>query len=100
MVLVMFLMFLLATLQMISKVFSVALLSLTNSTWLIIWLGSEIGMFLLFKVASGDFVHCTPGLHGWVKYTFSFLARLQVKVIVDFTGIMFLANPYGKFEPS
>ena len=90
------LMFLLATLQMVSKVFAVALLSLTNSTWLAIWLGSDIGMFFLYKVVRRDFVYCLRGLSGGVKYTLAFITRLGNKVIVDFTGVIFCRNPYGK----
>ena len=90
------LMFLLATLQVVSKVFAVALLSLTSSTWLVIWLASDMCLFFLYKIARRDFVYCTPGVNGGVKYTVSVFARLAAKVIVDFTGMHHVRNPYGK----
>jgi hypothetical protein len=93
---VFFLMFVLSTLQMVSKVFSIALLSLTNSTWLVIWLVSDLALFFLYKMATGDFIHCTPGLSGGVKYSAAVLERLGSKVVVDFTGSMLHRNPFGK----
>ncbi len=90
-----FVMFVLSFLQVVAKVFSTALLAQTNSKWLMIWMAVDIGLFLLYKQARNDLIYYVP-LSGWVKYVMAFSERSVMKVVSDFSGVLFLRGPYGK----
>lgn len=92
--LVFFSMVVISMMQMMSKGLAVALLSLTNTTWIGIWFGAEYGLYLAYKMARKDIVFFVPGLTGAVKYTVAFLERIVVKLINDFSGVMLHRNPY------
>ena len=89
------LMFLLSVLQLVAKVFSTALLALTNPLWLIIWVSGDLLFYLGYKLARRDFIYFTP-FKGITKYIMSFMERMVGKVLVDYTGLMLLRGPYGK----
>ena len=94
---VFFLMFMLSTLQMVSKVFSTALLLLVNPTWLAIWFSADMGLYFCYKIVRRDLTHLTPGTQGAMKYLISFFTRLGSKAMIDFSGLMLHRAPSGKF---
>ena len=93
--LVFFLMFMLSLLQLLAKVFSTALLVMTNPLWLAIWLGADYALYIAYKIARRDFVYFVP-MAGTLKYTLAFLGRIFVKMLVDFSGVLMMRGPYGK----
>ena len=92
---VFFLMFVLSTLQVVSKVFATALLALTNPRWLAIWFATDLGLFYSFKIATRDFVHYTRGFDGVMKYVLACFARLGEKIGADFCGLMVVRTADG-----
>jgi hypothetical protein len=66
----------------LGKTFSMAVLAQTNWVWLVMYLLSDHCGLILYKLARGDLIWWLPGL-GW---PLSMLARIVVKVVVDFTG--------------
>ncbi len=81
-VLVFALLFLYHTVWSLGKTFSMAVLAQTNWLWLMVYLLSDHCGLILYKLARGDLIYWVPGL-GW---PLSMLARIIVKVVVDFTG--------------
>ena len=95
--LVFLVMVMLATLQMVSKVFSTALLAATNSILLVLWILLDTAVFFIYKKLRRDLTYFVP-LEGAVKYVTAFVARVVAKVLVDYTGLMIFRNPYGETE--
>ena len=87
-------MVLLALWQVVAKVFAIALLATTNSTWLGIWIAADFLLFYLYKIARRDFTYYVPGLRGVLKYVVSAFARTLVKLLSDVTGILLYRNSY------
>ena len=89
------LMVLMSTCQILSKVFSIALLAVTRASWLVIWLCADVLLFLVYKIARREFVYLyPPGVQGGMKYVTAFFARVLVKIIADVTGLLLLRGPY------
>ena len=88
-------MVMLSTFQMISKVFSTALLAATNSLLLVLWIMIDMAAYLIYKICKKDLTYFVP-LEGAVKHFAAFFTRIVVKILVDYTGLMMFRNPYGK----
>jgi hypothetical protein len=86
-------MFTLSFLQVLAKGFSVALLAVTNITWLLLYLVGDMGLYLLQKIIRQDFMYFLP-LPRPVAFPVSVLVRIIVKVIADFTGGVSYCDPY------
>ena len=69
-----------------------ALLAATDSSLLIYFVGGNVVVFLVFKVARNDFMYW-PRIEGAAGVLQAFLLRLMTKVIVDFTGLMHVRHP-------
>jgi hypothetical protein len=76
------LLFLYHSVWSLGKTFSMAVLAQTNLLWLVVYLLSDHCGLILYKLVRGDLIWWLPGL-GW---PLSILARIVVKVVVDFTG--------------
>ena len=68
------------------KGLSVVLIGMLGAKWAIAYVAADIGLFLLIKVARGDFYYWIP-VDGWALAVLSFLVRIIIKIIVDFTSI-------------
>jgi hypothetical protein len=79
--------------QLINKAIAIALLYVTKSSWMWWYLAGDMAIYLLQKLLRRDFtclfifpeVAVIPG---------SLIYRVVVKVISDFSGSLFLRNPY------
>ena len=89
-----FLMVLISTFQLVAKVLSTALLATTNATWLVLWLSADLLLFFLYKIIRSDLFYYVP-VEGVLLYVVAFSQRLLIKIVVDFTGIALMRNPYG-----
>ena len=70
-----------------------ALLAATDSSLLIYFVGGNVVVFLVFKVARNDFLYWIR-VKGAAGVAISFMFRVVVKVIVDFTGLVQMRHPY------
>jgi len=81
---------LISALHNLSRSLGCALLVFSDANKVILFIGGEIGLYLIFKILRQDF-------HFWVRgapLIVSFFARVLVKVIVDFTGCLHFRHPY------
>ncbi|GMH79500.1 hypothetical protein TL16_g08167 [Triparma laevis f. inornata] len=74
------------------RTFSCALLAITNFNWLMWYLGADMVLFFLYKIARNDFHYFVP-LNGALRFVASFITRFGEKLIVDFTMMIHLRNP-------
>jgi hypothetical protein len=87
------LLFSLAMLQVIARGVSVALLAVTNGSWLQLYLGTDMLLFLMYKTIMGDFLYWLP-MPFAAAVPFSLVCRLIVKTVVDFSGCAHFKHPY------
>jgi len=84
------LMTLISSLHNLSRSLGCALLAYSDPDKVILFIGGEIGLYLVFKILRRDFHYWVPGF----PLIGSFFARIIAKVIVDFTGCLHLRHPY------
>jgi hypothetical protein len=71
---------------------TIVLLGLMGGSWAFLYIGADLGLFMLVKILRGDFWYWMP-LGGMAEIVLSILARVIGKIIVDFTSIMQLRHP-------
>jgi hypothetical protein len=81
-----------STLLLLMRSCSAALLMLIRKSYFMYLLGFDVGLYLLMKIIRGDMTHWVP-LDGLFGFFFSFILRIMVKFISDYTGVIqFRAN--------
>ena len=76
-----------SALLLLIRSFSAALLILVDKNLLIAYMAGDMALYLGIKLANRDFL-CWMKVYGPAGIVFSFLYRVVVKVVVDFTGIL------------
>jgi hypothetical protein len=71
---------------------TIVLLGLMGGTWAFLYIGVDLGLYLLVKILRGDFWYWLP-LGGNIEIVSSILMRVMVKIIVDFTSLAQLRHP-------
>jgi len=84
------LMTLISSLHNLSRSLVCALLALSGAEMALLFIGCEIGLYLIYKILRQDFHFWIPG----TPLICSFFERFVAKVIVDFTGCLHLRHPY------
>ena len=77
------LMTLISMLHNLSRSLGCAMLAATDKNLLLAFVGGELLLYLLYKLARGDFLFW-PRIEGAVGVVFSFLVRIAQKIIADF----------------
>jgi len=70
-----------------------ALLAVTDTSFLIYIVGGNVVFYLVFKVSRNDLMYW-PRVEGVTGVILSFLVRINVKVIADFTGFVHSRHPF------
>ena len=73
--------------------FSAAMLMLVNIRYFLVYMVGDMALYLLLKVARGDFLYWFP-LDGLLGIFVSLLMRTLAKTIVDFTGAITFRHSY------
>ena len=81
-----------SSLLLLLRGLSVAMLMTANMRYLLVYMAGDMALYLLQKVARGDFYYWTP-LDGAVGLFTSLVARVIGKTISDFTGIVHWRSP-------
>ena len=71
--------------QILVKGSAVALLAITNTTWLLLYMIVDVAILIVYKLVRRDFLTWHP-LPFTISVPFSFLMRVVTKVIADFSG--------------
>jgi len=72
---------------------TIVLLGLMGGSWAFLYIGADLGLYLLVKTLRGDFWYWIP-LGGNIEIVSSIILRVMVKIIVDFTSIVHFRHPY------
>jgi len=84
------LMTLMSSLHNLSRSLGCALLATSDAEIALLFIGGEIGFYLVFKILRQDFHYWAPG----TPLIVSFFERVLVKEIADFTGCLHFRHPY------
>ena len=79
-------MILMSAVNILVKSLSVVLIGMLGAKWAIAYVTADVGLFLAIKVARGDFYYWIP-LEGWTSIVVSFILRIAMKAVVDFTSL-------------
>jgi hypothetical protein len=71
---------------------TIVLLGLMGGSWVFLYIGADLGLYMLVKILRGDFWYWLP-LGGNIEILSSILGRVIIKIIVDFTSIMQFRHP-------
>jgi hypothetical protein len=78
--------------MLLIRCMTVVVLGLIGSSWVALYIGGDLCLYLVVKILRGDFWYWVP-LGGTAEILVSIVARVLVKVITDFTSIMQLRHP-------
>jgi len=81
-----------SSLLLLVRSFSAAMLMLVNMRYFLLCMAGDMALYLLLKVARGDFHYWVP-VDGALGLVFSLVARVIVKTITDFTGVIQMRHP-------
>ena len=71
---------------------TIVLLGLLGGSWALLYIGIDLGLYLLVKILRGDFWYWAP-LGGNAEIVSSILWRVIAKIIVDFTSMVHFRHP-------
>jgi hypothetical protein len=78
--------------MLLIRCMTIVVLGQIGSSWVALYIGGDLGLYLLVKVLRGDFWYWVP-LGGKAEIVSSILMRVIVKVITDFTSIVQFRHP-------
>jgi hypothetical protein len=78
--------------MLIIRCTTIVLLGLMGGRWVLLYIGADLGLYLLVKILRGDFWYWLP-LGGNAEIVNSIVNRVIVKIITDFTLIVHFRHP-------
>ena len=81
-----------SSLLLLLRSLSAAMLKMVNKRYLVVYMGDDMALYLLQKVARGDF-HYWVSIDGALGLFVSLLMRVMAKTITDFTGVIQFRHP-------
>ena len=81
-----------SALLLLIRSFSAAMLMLVNKRYFLVYMAGDMALYLLQKVARGDFHYWMP-VDGAIGLPLSLVIRAFVKTITDFTGVIQFRHP-------
>jgi hypothetical protein len=85
-------MMLLSSGMLLIRCTTIVLLGLIGGSWVFLYIGADLGLYILVKILRGDFWYFLP-LGGNTEIMASILFRVIVKLIVDFTSMVHFRHP-------
>jgi hypothetical protein len=71
---------------------TIVVLGLIGGSWVTLYIGADMGLYLIVKLLRGDFWYWVP-LGGKAEIVMSLVTRVLVKVVTDFTSIVQSRHP-------
>jgi hypothetical protein len=78
--------------MLVIRCMTIVVLGLLGSRWVTLYIGADLGLYLLVKIFRGDFWYWIP-VGGNVEVVNSIVCRVLVKVVTDFTSIVQFRHP-------
>jgi hypothetical protein len=71
---------------------TIVLLGLIGGSWAFLYIGADLGLYLLVKILRGDFWYWIP-MGGNLEIVNSIIFRVLIKIITDFTSMVQFRHP-------
>jgi hypothetical protein len=71
---------------------TIVILGLMGKKWVFIYIGSDLGFYIVVKLLRGDFWYWIPAGHNF-EIPVSIFARVLVKIVTDFTSVVHFRHP-------
>jgi hypothetical protein len=78
--------------MLLIRCMTIVALGLIGSSWVALYIGADLGLYIVVKILRGDFWYWMP-LAGKTEIVSSILLRVLVKVVTDFTSIVQFRHP-------
>jgi hypothetical protein len=78
--------------MLVLRCLTIVVLGLLGGRWVSLYIGADLGLYLLVKIVRGDFWYWIPA-GGTTEILNSIVCRLLVKVVTDFTSIVQFRHP-------
>jgi hypothetical protein len=78
--------------MLLIRCMTIVMFGLLGGKWVSLYVGADLGLYLLVKVLRGDFWYWMP-LGGNAEIVNSIISRVTVKIVGDFTSIVHLRHP-------
>jgi hypothetical protein len=78
--------------MLVIRCMTIVVLGLLGGRWVSLYIGADLGLYLLVKVLRGDFWYWIP-VGGNAEIVNSIACRLMVKVVGDFTSVVQFRHP-------
>jgi hypothetical protein len=78
--------------MLVMRCMTIVVLGLLGGRWVSLYIGADLGLYLLVKILRGDFWYWMP-LGGNAEIVSSIFCRVLVKVVTDFTSIVHFRHP-------
>jgi hypothetical protein len=85
-------MMLFSAIMLVLRCMTIVVLGLLGGKWVSLYIGADLGLYLLVKVFRGDFWYWIP-VGGNVEILSSIVFRVLVKIVTDFTSIVQFRHP-------
>jgi hypothetical protein len=79
--------------MLVTRCMTIVVLGLLGGKWVSLYVGADLGLYLLLKVLRGDFWYWMP-FGGNAEIVSSIVTRVLFKVVTDFTSIVQFRHPY------
>jgi hypothetical protein len=87
-------MMLISVCQLLTRSLAYALIANSvGKRYAVLIVALEMGLLFVYKLAMKDFYYTGTNTRGFMRFAFSCLMRLNVKIITDFTSLLPLRNP-------
>ena len=78
--------------MLLIRCMTIVVLGLVGGSWVTLYIGGDLGLYLVVKMLRGDFWYWVP-LGGKAEILSSIVTRVLMKIIVDFTSIVQFRHP-------
>jgi hypothetical protein len=78
--------------MLVIRCMTIVMIGLLGGRWVTLYVGADLGLYLLVKVLRGDFWYWIP-VGGNTEILSSIVCRVTVKVVTDFTSIVQFRHP-------
>jgi hypothetical protein len=72
---------------------TIVLLGLMGGSWAFLYIGVDLGLYILVKILRGDFWYWVPFGGTIMEIVSSIIMRVLIKIIVDFTSMVHFRHP-------
>jgi hypothetical protein len=78
--------------MLLIRCMTIVVLGLIGGRWPFVYIGADLGLYMIVKVLRGDFWYWVP-LGGSAEFVASMIVRPLIKIVTDFTSVVQMRHP-------